>query len=144
MPEALPSLSTVKQEAAKQCTPLTEGEFLFDQLVAHLEAYSACRMVYISEDATRVISSIEYDQANDELVGFVLPIDTDSLPLSGSFEASFLSAIQHMFENCKKNSSAYVYMAQSLSPNTPPFCLCIIGTDNCFDVNMVTSQWNTL
>jgi len=141
MPEALPSLSTVKREAAKRYTPLIEGEFSFDQLVAHLEAYSASRMVSISEDATRVISRVEYDQVKDKLVGFVLPLDEDSLPLSESFQASTLSAIEEMFEKCKKASSAYVYMAQSLSPNTPPFCLCIIGTDNCFDANMVTLRW---
>jgi len=37
MPEALPSLPTGKREAAKRYTPLIEGEFLFDQLVAHLQ-----------------------------------------------------------------------------------------------------------
>ena len=141
MPEALPSLSTVKQEAAKRYTPLIEGEFSFDQLVTHLEAYSASRVVSISEDATRVISRVEYDQTKDKLVGFVLPLDKDSLPLSGSFQATCLSAIEAMFENSKKASSAYVYMVQSLSPNTPPFCWCLIGTDNCFDANMVTSRW---
>ena len=98
-------------------------------------------MASISEDATRVISRVEYDQAKDKLVGFVLPIDKDSLSLSGSFQASSLSTIEAMFENNKKASSAYVYMAQTLSPNTPPFCLCLIGTDNCFDANMVALRW---
>ena len=98
MPEALPSLSTVKREAAKRYTPLIEGEFSFDQLVAHLQAYSACRVVSISKDATRVISRVEYDQTKDKLVGFVLPLDKDSLPLSGSFQATSLSAIEAMFE----------------------------------------------
>ena len=141
MPEALSSLSTVKREAAKRYTPLIEGEFSFDQLVTHLEAYSASRVVSISEDATRVISRVEYDQTKDKLVGFVLPLDKDLLPLSGSFQATSLSTIEAMFENSKKASSAYVYMVQSLSPNTPPFCLCLIGTDNCFDANMMTSRW---
>ena len=44
------------------------AQFLFDQLVAHLEAYSASRVVSISEDATRVIPRVEYDQTKDELV----------------------------------------------------------------------------
>ena len=66
-------------------TPLIEGEFSFDQLVSHLEAYSTSRVVSISEDATRVISRVEYDQTKDKLVGFFLSLDKDSLPLSGSF-----------------------------------------------------------
>ena len=58
MPEAFPSLSTVKREAAKQLTPLSEGEFAFDKLAAHLEAYNASKFVSISEDATRVIARV--------------------------------------------------------------------------------------
>jgi len=60
MPEGFPSLSTVEREAKKRYTVPCEGEFLFDKLLAHLEAYSAERIVSISEDATRVVSRVEY------------------------------------------------------------------------------------
>ena len=70
-------------------------------------------MASISEDATRVISREECDQAKDKLVSFVLSLDKDSLLLSGSFQASSLSTREAMFENNKKVSSAYVYMAQT-------------------------------
>ena len=70
-------------------------------------------MASISEDATRVISRVEYDQAKDKLVGFVLPHDKDSLPLSGSFQASSISTIEAMFENKKKSFQ----------------CLCLHGTN---------------
>ena len=32
-------------------------------------------------------------------------------------------------------------MVQAMSPNVPPFCLALVGTDNCFDVNTVLLQW---
>ena len=50
MPEAFPSLSTVEREASKHYHPLKEGEFLFDKLAAHLDAYKAPRItVYQSQ-----------------------------------------------------------------------------------------------
>jgi len=72
MPEALPSLSPVQREAAKQFNPLSDGEFAFDQLSVHLKSYNVPRIVSISEDATRVITRIEYDPNSNKLVGFVL------------------------------------------------------------------------
>lgn len=141
MPEALPSLSTVQREAAKQFNPLSEGEFAFDQLSVHLKAYNAPRIVSISEDATRVITRIEYDPNSNKLVGFVLPLDTEYLPIGGSFLATSFDKIEQMFLSTSKASSAYIYVAQPLSPSAPPFCLCLIGTDNRFDANSVTHRW---
>ena len=141
MPEALPSLSTVQREAAKQFNPLSEGEFAFDQLSAYLESYNAPRIVSISEDATRVITRIEYDSNSNKLVGFVLPLDTEYLPIGGSFLATSFDGIEQMFSSASKASSAYIYVAQPLSPSTPPFSLCLIGTDNRFDANSVTHRW---
>ena len=141
MPEALSSLPTVQREAAKQFNPLSEGEFAFDQLSVHLESYNAPRIVSISEDATRVITRIEYDSNSNKLVGFVLPLDTEYLPIGGSFLATSFDGVEQMFSSASKASSAYIYVAQPLSPSTPPFCLCLIGTDNRFDANSVTHRW---
>ena len=141
MPEALPSLSTVQREATERFNPLSEGEFAFDQLSVHLDSYNAPRIVSISEDATRVITRIEYDSNSNNLVGFVLSLDTECLPIGESFLATSFDGIEQMFSNASKASSAYIYMAQPLSPSTPPFCLCLIGTDNRFDANSVTHRW---
>ena len=40
MPEAIPSLSTVEREANRRYSPLGEGKFIFDKLLAHLEGYT--------------------------------------------------------------------------------------------------------
>jgi len=59
MPLALPSLSTVKREIHKFFKGIAEGCFQFDQLLDHLNAYSATKIICLSEDATRVVSWIE-------------------------------------------------------------------------------------
>lgn len=48
MPEAFPSLSTMEREASKRYHPLKEGEFLFDKLAAHLDAYTKQLELYQS------------------------------------------------------------------------------------------------
>ena len=141
MPEALPSLSTVERDAKKRYTVPSEGEFQFDKLVAHLEAYNAERIVTISEDATRVVTRVEYDDTSDKIVGFVLPLDDNGLPMKDYFGATSLDDIEQMFRSSKKASNAYIYMVQAMSPNVPPFCLALVGTDNCFDANTVLLRW---
>lgn len=141
MPEAFPSLSTVQREANKHYQPIKEGEFLFDKLLAHLDAYNAPRIISVSEDATRVVSRIDYDGKSDSIVGFVLPLGASSLPEHGYFDATSFERIEQMFSTSKKSTNAYVYMAQAMSLTVPPFCLAVIGTDNCFDATVVLNRW---
>jgi len=141
MPEAFPSLSTIQREANKHYQPIKEGEFLFDKLLAHLDAYSAPHIISVSEDATRVVSRIDYDGKSDCIVGFVLPLGENSLPEHGYFDATSFERIEQMFLTSKKSTNAYIYMAQAMSLTVPPFCLAVIGTDNCFDATVVLNRW---
>lgn len=87
-------------------------------------------VVSVGEDATRVISRIEYDSESDKLVGFVLPCDEDGLPICDSFMATASLA-----------KYAFVYMVQPRTIEVPPFCLACIGTDNKFNAEMVMKRW---
>ena len=49
-----------KKSPQRTC-PIQEGEFQFDALLKHLESYSASKFVAIGEDATLVISRVDYD-----------------------------------------------------------------------------------
>ena len=141
MLEAFPSLSTVEREASKRYHPLKEGEFLFDKLAAHLDAYQATRIISISEDATRVVSRVEHDGSSDRIVGFVLPLSNDSLPQQNTLLPAHLKALMDV---SKKVTSIYIYVAQAMSLNVQPFCLALIGSDNCFNATVVLKEGNTL
>ena len=95
----------------------------------------------ISEDATRIITRIDYDSESDRLVGFVLPCNDQGLPLVDSFLATTFESIQNMFETNQRSKYAYIYMAQCLSKRVPPFCLACLGTDNCFSAPDVLNRW---
>ena len=101
MPEAIPSLSTVEREANRYYSPQAEGEFIFDKLLAHLEGYNTEKIVSMSEDATRVISRVEYDSSNNKIGGFVLPLDCNSLPIKTSFYATSFAEIEICFLTLK-------------------------------------------
>ena len=120
---------------------MREGEFLFADLLAHLNSYNADKVVAIAEDATRVIARAEYDNETDIIVGFVLPCDTNGLPLCDSFIATSFSAIESMFKDNEIARFAYVYMAQALSKQVPAFCLACVGTNNCFNAVDVLKRW---
>ena len=79
LPEALPSLRTVQRIVSCEYQPPHEGEFRYDELLVHLNSYSAPMVVAVGEDATRLVSRVEYDNETNRLVGFVLPCNDKGL-----------------------------------------------------------------
>ena len=118
-----------------------EGTFRFDELREHLDQYGAPRIVSLSEDATRVVGKIEYDSETDRCVGFVLPLNENSLPIVDSFIAVSFSAIENMFQQQSIAKYAFIYMAQPLCNNVPPVCLACLGTNNKFSAENVMPRW---
>ena len=142
MPEALPSLRTVQRELSCEYQPIHEGEFRFKELLTHLNAYESPKVISIGEDATRVISRVEYDNETDKLVGFVLPCDNEGLPLTDSFIAVTFASIEESFRTAEVAKYAFVYMAQPLwYQNVPSFCLACMGTNNKFTAEGVLKLW---
>jgi len=141
MPEALPSLRTVQRIVCSDYETFSEGYFKFDELALHIEKYKASTSISIGEDATCVISRVDYDSETDKCVGFVLPLNDEGLPLVDSFIAVSFNAMQVMFRSAAKAKYAYVYMAQSLCLKAPPFCLACIGSDNKFTAQHVMLRW---
>lgn len=144
MPEALPSLRTVQRAVSSEYKPIHEGKFRFKELLEHLNAYSSPKVVAIGEDATRVISRVEYDNETDKLVGFVLPCDKDGLPLGDSFIAVTFASIEESFKKAEVAKYAFVYMAQALCENVPAFCLACMGSNNKFTAEDVLKSWTFL
>ena len=141
MPEALPSIRTIQSTIYLEYKTISEGSFRFDELKGHLDQYDAPSFISIAEDATRIVGRVEYDSKTDRCVGFVLPLDQNGLPKGDSFLAVSFSAIEAMFQNNPIAKFAYVYMAQALCSDVPPFCLACIGTDNKFTAMNVMQRW---
>ena len=137
MPDALPCLRTVQENIHAEYYSLSEGQFRFDELASYLKKFDAPLVVAVSEDATRVISRVEYDNETNRLVGFLLPCDSNGLPVADSFLALSLESIEECFKSQEISKFAYVFMAQCISQHIPAFCLGCIGSSNCFDATDV-------
>ena len=99
-------------------------------------------IVSIDDDATRVISRVEYDSKTDRCVGFVLPSNEEGLPIVNAYLATSFERIEEMFKGCIVAKYAYVYIAKPLDNHSPPFCLGCMGTDNKFNAQNVLLRWN--
>ena len=141
MPQALPSIRTIQSAIHSEYKTISEGSFRFDELREHLNQYNAPLFVSIGEDATRIVGRVEYDSETNRCVGFVLPLDENGLPKEDSFLATSFSGIESMFLNNAVAKYAYIYMAQSLCTDVPPFCLACIGTNNKFDALAIMQRW---
>ena len=98
LPNAMPSLRSVQHIVTRNYKTFIEGEFRFDDLLAHLNSFNAPKIVSLSEDATRIIGRIEYDCDSDKLVGFVLPCNDKGIPLCNFFMATTFESIEEALE----------------------------------------------
>ena len=97
MPQAFPSLRTVQNIIQLEYSMIHEGVFRFNKLLEHVKLHKSSTYVSIAEDATRIISRVDYDPKTNRCVGFVLPVGQDGLPLIDSFLAVSFNAIESMF-----------------------------------------------
>lgn len=141
MPTALPNLRTLQTRVNKDYSIIKDGEFRFNQLLHYLQKHSYPKIIAVGEDATRVISRIDYDSCTDQLVGFVLPVDGNGLPIQNSFTASSVDVIENHFLNGNVAKYAFTYMAQPLSRNASPFVLACFSSSNQFTAELVLQRW---
>lgn len=123
LPDSLPSVTTIGSCIKKFNSPIREGEFRFHELKIYLTERCLPLIVWISEDATRVTTRIQYDPHYNDVVGFVLPFNSDGIPITGSYEASSAQAITDYFDTAPISNYSYVIMAQPLQEGVEAFCL---------------------
>ena len=87
------------------------------------------------------LSQVEFDIETNRLVGFVPPCNNDGLPIVDSLLALSLQGIEDCFRSQQIAKFAYVFMAQCICKEVPPFCLGCTGTNNCFTATEVLKRW---
>lgn len=143
LPLSIPSISTVHRFIADKGPRVIEGEMRTDELLQYLKNRNLPLKVSLSEDATRITAKVSYDPTTNQLIGFVLPLDENGMPIKFSFPARSVSEIHRHFLNPSNvvSSTAYVQMAQPLEENSAPFCLMIFLIDNTFTADNVLKRW---
>ncbi|KAJ8684980.1 hypothetical protein QAD02_020773 [Eretmocerus hayati] len=82
--KSIPKRSAINRFIHKESEKIVEGQFRADELKKFLEDRNLPLEVSMSENACAIISKIQCDALTDQGVGNVLPIDENSMPISGS------------------------------------------------------------
>ena len=115
---------------------IKDGEFRFQELLQHLNKHKCTKIVSVGKDATRLISRVNYDSTSDQLVGFILPVDSSGLPKLDSFNAKE----KHFSERIIAKYS-FSYVVQPLRKLVPTFILACLSSDNQFTAENDMQKW---
>lgn len=137
----LPSISSTDRHISKSDAYVVEGALRVDELKQYLAQRQLPNIVALSEDATRITGRIQYDSRSNEIIGFVLPLDSiTGMPIPHSYKARNAEEILRHFSNANPIANyAYVVMAQPLA-DVAPFCLMVFGSDAKFSAENVINR----
>lgn len=93
------------------------------------------RYVWIAEDATAILTRVEYKSDDDQVIGFVSPLNPGTgLPEIKKFPATSVSVVHNYFEQGvhDRAKSVYALVAIPLNAKATPYVLVIFGTQNKF------------
>lgn len=119
---------------------IIEGELRIKELNHYLDSLHLEKCVWLSEDASAIVSKVEFDPNSNQMIGIVLPTNPSTgMPIPFTYLATTESEI---YKNLKfnKSTNVYVVMAQPIS-NVPAFVLQIFGTENKFETKHVLMRW---
>lgn len=141
MVKSMLSASRVEKVLMKISKPVVEGHFRFLELKEFLVKNDLPLKVWISEDGTRIVQKFLYDVASNQIIGPVLPLSDNGVPIVNSFPATSAAIIAHHFEKGIPASIAYAIMVQPIRDGAPSFCLTLFGSDNKFNSQHVFRRW---
>lgn len=138
---ALPSLSSIDRYIRQTDDKLIEGELRCAALLEYLKKRELPLIVSLSEDATRIDGRPQYDNKSNQILGFVLSLDQNGMPVPNAFPARNAEEIMKHFSTQKTTNFVTVVMAQPLA-ESPPFCLLLFASDTKFTAEIVVKRWD--
>lgn len=111
---ALPSISSVTKYLKTNGPNISEGELRSVQLKTYLDQFQI-KHIWLSEDATRIINRVQYNSLNNELIGFVLPLNDNGMPIKSVYKARSAREIEDHFNKEPPVSSQVSYSQSNMS-----------------------------
>lgn len=144
---SVPSVKSVNRYIAREKSSAHEGVLRTKELSQYLTNQHLPRIVALSEDATRITDRIQFDRETNQLVGFVLTLGENGMPITGQKKALSAAAMEKCFydvetgEEKKRSTYLNVVMAQPLVSGIPPFCLLLFGSDTKYTSAHIENRW---
>lgn len=144
---SVPSVKSVDRYIYKVKANVVEGVLRTSELSKYLTELNLPRIVALSEDATRITNRVQYDSQTNQLIGFVLPLAENGMPIANINIARSAAEMERCFydvktgEEKKRSSYLNVVMAQPLVPGVPAFCLLLFGSDSKYTSTDIEKRW---
>lgn len=144
---SVPCVKSIDRYITQTKSNATEGVLRTEELLKYLTDLRLPKIVSLSEDATRITGRIQYNSKTNQLVGFVLPLEENGMPMTDRNRASSAAAMEECFYDIatgKENICATylnVVMAQPLVSGVPAFCLLLFGSDDAYTASQVQKRW---
>ncbi|XP_055615052.1 uncharacterized protein LOC129761359 [Toxorhynchites rutilus septentrionalis] len=135
------SLRTAQKHLHKTIDRVKEGELRVEQLKKFLELTDSPPVVWLSEDATRIVSKLQIDPASGNIIGTLLPKDDETgMPVLLQRDLESVSQMKKELNSSTLTINAVVTIARPLKKGAPLFCLMVVGCDNKFTAAPVTKR----
>ncbi|XP_055643677.1 uncharacterized protein LOC129779924 [Toxorhynchites rutilus septentrionalis] len=135
------SLRTAQKHLHKTIDRVKEGKLRVEQLKKFLELTDSPPVVWLSEDATRLVSKLQIDPASGNIIGTLLPKDDETgMPVLLQRDLESVSQMKKELNSSTLTINAVVTIARPLKKGAPPFCLMVVGCDNKFTAAPVTKR----
>lgn len=139
---SIPSLPSINRYIQSSHYHIIEGVLRAEELRIYLEERKLPYIVSLSEDATVIIGRVQYDPRTNQIVGFVLPLNSQTgMPIPFAFPARNANEIMKHFSTGSISTNLIVVMAQPLEKTVPPFCLLVFGSDCKYTALDVKRRW---
>ncbi|KAJ8685646.1 hypothetical protein QAD02_021439 [Eretmocerus hayati] len=136
----LPSVAAVIRYTRQTYTRI-EVEIDVEGMKAYFELWGLSKIICLSEDAMKITPKYQYDSRNHELAGPVLPTGKNGMPIPHSFSIKNEEDMVNHVKNGELANNLYCYMAQPLTPNAPPYCVTLYGTNLKFTAEDCIKRW---
>lgn len=139
---ALPSLSRINYFVQNTHKTVIEGVLRSEELLIYLKERNLDLTVSLSEDATFVVDRVQFDSKRNQLVGLVLPMNQNGMPIPCVYSAKDTDDIvRHFAKKTPVAKFVITVMAQPIG-NHPAFPLLLFGTDSKFVAEDVSKRWD--
>ena len=136
----LPHISTARKVISNQIK-IVEGKFYFEELRLHLEKWDAPMFINVHLDDTRIVNKVEYDEATNRFVGFVMPLK-DGIPVTDTFLLESFDEIKEALESSSIGKYAHCIVVKSVKVSVPSFVLFTLCTDSKYDNTVIMKRWD--
>lgn len=137
----LPSPTTLTRLISDE-SQVREGELNIDGVLKYFNSKQLPKIVWLSEDQTKIVERVRYNAVNNTLEGLTYPLNENGMPVLNFNLSETALDIKILLSNHSISSLMNIVMIQPMKDGSSAFCLLAYGTSNKFTAADVSRRWD--